>query len=414
MLDFKPPKDNPLVIALVKACWPLMLTLRMPGTRIQVVGDGIERFRKLAGSRAVLCPNHAYNNDCDVMFAFARLVGEDFNFLAAREVFDYNFGWNGFWLQRLGVYSVVRGAADRESFKTTRHIIASGRKKLVIFPEGEISRQNDTLMPLESGVAQMCFWALDEIKKAGRADEPVYLVPVAIKYTYPEDIRDELEHALYRLESYLDIASNLTDPLYMRLRKVAERILAVIEEEYGQRPDPSSSINERIDSLREQILRNMADSLKLTLPEKDSQLDWVRLLRNTLDDYIYAEAEDSSPYQRKIHSQKAAKIKSFYGDLDRVVNFIAIYDGYLAEHMTQERFSDVLTRLELEVFGKAEPRAGRLVLLKVGEPIDLALDYEKYKQKKRQTIEAVNVAMESQIEGMLNELEKERSPVFMK
>src|SRR6185295_10298825 len=112
--------------------------------------------------RTIICPNHPSHSDPESMFAFSAITGEDFNFLAAREIFDYNNGWNGWVIQHLGVYSVVRGACDRESFKTTKSLLVSGKKKLVIFPEGEISNQNDTLMTLESGVAQMGFWALDE------------------------------------------------------------------------------------------------------------------------------------------------------------------------------------------------------------------------------------------------------------
>lgn len=47
---------------------------------------------------------------------------------------------------------------------------------------------------------------------------------------------------------------------------------------------------------------------------------------------------------------------SCYKDIGRVVNFIAIYDGYLSEHMTQERCADIIDRLETEVNGReAEP-----------------------------------------------------------
>ena len=163
MLDFRPPKDNPALISVVKLFLPIYMKVKLHDTQVQPVAGAVERFDVVRGKRGMICPNHSNRHDPQVMFAFARIVKEDFNYIAAREVFDWDDGWNGWWIQRLGAYSVVRGAADRESFKMTRKIIAEGKKKLVLFPEGEISRQNDTLMALESGAAQLCFWAVEEL-----------------------------------------------------------------------------------------------------------------------------------------------------------------------------------------------------------------------------------------------------------
>ena len=70
-------------------------------------------------------------------------------------------------MTRLGAYSIVRGAVDRDSFRLTRETLTKGEQKLVIFGEGEISHQNETIMPFESGIAQFGFWALNDMEKAG-------------------------------------------------------------------------------------------------------------------------------------------------------------------------------------------------------------------------------------------------------
>jgi 1-acyl-sn-glycerol-3-phosphate acyltransferase len=142
VLDFRPPRDNPCIIGFLKLLLPLIMKFQMHDARLEVVGDGLKRFAALKGKRTVICPNHPTSDDPQTLFAFSKLVGEDFNFLAAREVFDWDFGLRGWAFQMIGCYSVVRGAVDRESFKTTKRVIVEGRKKLVIFPEGEISRQN--------------------------------------------------------------------------------------------------------------------------------------------------------------------------------------------------------------------------------------------------------------------------------
>ena len=90
--------------------------------------------------------------------------------MCARETFDRKIAGlklRGFVMTRLGVYSVVRGAVDRDSFRMTRETLAKGARKLVIFGEGEISHQNETIMPFESGIVQFGLWALNDMEKAG-------------------------------------------------------------------------------------------------------------------------------------------------------------------------------------------------------------------------------------------------------
>ena len=348
------------------------------------------------------------------MFAFSNAVHEQFNFIAAREVFSWDHGLNGWWLQHLGCYSVVRGAADRESFKTTKRLLCEGKKKLVLFPEGEISRQNDTLMPLESGAAQMAFWALDELAKQNPGGElpAMPIIPVALKYTFSEDIRASISRCLRELEARLSIKPDHEDQLYPRLRKVAETLLATLEVEYGFKPS-DSSLNSRVNELRSYILQNVSRALNVEIATKARQLECVRVLRNAIDDFIYDDEHEHSDYQRKIHEEKASTLKGLYRDLDRVVNFIAIYDGYLTENLTQERFADILDRLETEVMRVREPsfRGARKVLVDVGEPINVSEFYSKYKTEKRATIHAVTEQLFAQISRMLSDLEKNRKLV---
>jgi 1-acyl-sn-glycerol-3-phosphate acyltransferase len=412
MLDFRPPKDTAAMIWLAKVLLPWHFEVDLKGTRVEIVGDGLDRFQNLSGNRTVICPNHSNRNDPDVIFALAKMAGESFNFLAAREVFDWQNGFNGWKLQHFGCYSVVRGAADRESFKMTKSLIVRGKKKLVIFPEGEISRQNDTLMPLETGVAQMSFWALEELQKQ-KINEPVFLLPVAIKYTYRADISEELKSSLARLEERLGIKTEAGgESLYQRLRAVAVEILSTLEEEYGHKPPADASINERVAGLRHAVLEHIARYFQIDLPEEQSTLSSVRILRNALDEYIYEE-EDTSEYQRRVHEEKAKAVRSFYKDLDRVVNFIAIYEGYFSERMTQERFGEIVDRLETEVFGECSIKGSRQVYVQLGEPINLLDHWDEYKSNKKATVHKVTDELAKRMAPMLAELDARNKTMEM-
>ncbi len=428
MLDFRPPLDTPWMIAVVKLLMPLYMKLGLNDTTVSASPEALERFNKLKGKKALICPNHSFRHDPQVMFAFGKLVNEDFNFIAAREVFDWDHGLNGWWLQHMGCYSVVRGAVDRESFKTTRELLCAGKKKLVLFPEGEISRQNDTLLPLESGAAQMSFWALSDIKKAN-PDDTIYIVPMALKYTYPHDIGSNIRESLSKLENKLGLTaehSGDTDQIKVaiesgeasvrdRLRRVADRLLSILEKEYKQKPDPEATMNQRVEKLRRAILQKVAKQIDVELSANQRELEQVRILRNNLDDYIYSENGKASEYEKQVHDEHAANIKACYKDLDRAVNFIAIYDGYVTEYMSQERYAHVLDRLEQEVFGGAPNiRGARRVLIDVGEPINLDDHLEAYKAKKKEAVAHVTDEIFGQISSMLQGLETKRKPVFLK
>ncbi len=416
MLDFRPPLDSPPLIKVVNICLPWYMKFSLHDTKVQPAPGAIERFKTYAGKRALICPNHSNRHDPQVMFEFSRLSGEGFNYVAAREVFDWEHGFNGWWLQHLGCYSVVRGAADRESFKMTKKVLSEGKKKLVLFPEGEISRQNDTLMPLESGAAQLTFWAVEELAKqaASAAIEPVYVIPMALKYTYPKDIQSGLKGTLSVLEEHLGIKPD-DNSAYHRLRKISEKLLETLEREYSMKPAAGAELNDRIAALRQSILINVSHQLQVELPANVRQLEMIRVLRNHIDDFVYAAEVDFSEYEKKVHEERAATMRGFYADLDRVVNFIAIYDGYLKEQLSQERFGDILDRLEREILRTREPsfRGSRVVLLDVGEPINLSERHADYKSAKKATVAKVTDEIFGQVSGMLTKLDQSRKPLIL-
>lgn len=440
MLDFKPPKDTPFLFWWAKINLPLHMKFSMRGTSIKIMDGALERFAKLKGKHTMVCPNHSNRHDPQIMFSFGVKASEYFNFVAAREVFDYDHGVNGWWLQHLGTYSVVRGAADRESFKTTRRILSEGHKKLVLFPEGEISRQNDTIMPLESGAAQLSFWAMADLekkaqaakkedkkddKKEGKTEnsavdvdelgfEPVYIQPMAFKYTYPEDIASELRGSLKTLEMRLGLKVDEEGSFQARIKRLAETLLSTLEREYNFKPKDAVTMNDRVKQLRVHILQNLAGILSVELEAGGRELEWVRVLRNKLDDFIYEDEKDMSEYEKEVHAEKEKTYKTYYKDLNRVVNFISIYDGYVSERSTQERIAEVLERMETEVLGgESPPKGAREVMVDVGEAINLGDYWSLYKKNKKEAVNQVTDRLFSEISRMLAEMDAKRKVRYL-
>ena len=130
----------------------------------------------------------------------------------------------------------------------------------------------------------------------------------------------------------------------------------------------------------------------------------IRALKNLIDAEIYRETEEISAYERQIHEQRLEKFQEFYPDLNRLINFIAIYDGYVGETQSPERFLEVITRIEREVFGDSKPMGPRIALMRLGTPKNLLDHYETYKQDKKQTVLDITLELETEVQALISDM----------
>ncbi len=401
MLDFKPPKPNLAVIKIVKAIMPLVNRWFLKGITLDIDPETIERLESTRGIPTLISPNHAASDDPYVMFLLSKHLSQPFYYMSAREVFDRGnlLGIRSAVMQRCGVYSVVRGTADRNAFRTTREILVEGKWPLVIFGEGEISHQNDTVMRFERGVAQFCFWAIDDMKK-GEIETPLFVVPMGIKYRYTQDMWNVIDTALTNLErSILPSDARTPAERYQRLRRIGIAILSTLADEYQYKVEPTASLNQHIQGLKEQILTHVEKILGIQ--SESDILTRVRALKNIVDAEVYRDIDQMTEYERKIHEEQLQKFQQFYPDLERLINFIAITDGYVAEEPSAERYLEVIFRLEKEVFGKGSMQGPRVASIRAGEPINLLNYYEAYKTQKKETVEQITTELETEVRNLV-------------
>ncbi len=402
MLDFKPPKPSAIVIKVAKALVPFISRWLLKELTLEIDAESIARLETTHGYPTVLAPNHAARADPAVMFLLSKRLSQPYYYMTARETFDKGHfgGIRSFLLQRLGAYSVVRGTADRNAFRTTRQLLSEGEWPLVIFAEGEISRQNDTVMRFERGITQLCFWALDDMKKAG-ISKPLYVVPLGIKYRYPQDMWHAIDTALTELErNVLPPTAHTPLERYERLRRIGIAILLTLADEYQFKVDATVSLDAQIQGLKEKILSH-AEQIMGIHSEADV-LTRVRALKNLVDAEVYRDIDGMTAYERKIHEELLQKFQQFYPDLERLINFIAISDGYVAEERSPERFLDVIVRLEREAFGESKKRGPRVASVRVGEPKNLLESYNTYKTQKRETVEQITLDIETAVQQLIS------------
>ena len=212
MLEFKdlpyrfvPPKPNPFLISLTQ--W-VMGKVALPSKRhlieeLEIRGQ--DTFRQSCGKDAhiLLLPNHSTHSDPEVMSEVTRRLGIQPSFMAAYDVFARS-RIQSWIMQRTGAFSVDREGSDRKSMKCATDVLIEGKHPLILFPEGNVYFCNDEVAPFAEGASYI---ALSAQKKLGES-HPVYAVPVSMKFTYIEDIRDQLRSSLdelaRRFETELD------------------------------------------------------------------------------------------------------------------------------------------------------------------------------------------------------------------
>jgi 1-acyl-sn-glycerol-3-phosphate acyltransferase len=377
-LDFKPPLPNPWLQQLFYALLPTMFRKLFGGLSLDISQESLNKLRAIQGERCLILPNHPSEWDPCVIFEVARQLKENFFFVAAREVFDYSYGLRGWFFQHLGVYSLVRGSNDRKSLKTSIDILSGNRGRLVIFIEGEISNQNETIMPLEAGVVQLAFMALNELYKSnGKSVDALpslYVCPTSIKYNYCKDGLDESIHAaLKQLEHAIGLQHENGASHYERIKAIAAKVLAQAAAQFGYPLNPESTLAIQVTGLSCFMLGKLEHVLNLPAEESLSTLDRIRRIRNKMDKVLSHQDDEAqiTEYQKRLHHHQKAVLKNCYEDLDRAVNFIAVYEGYLQPGMEDARYVEMIRRLEREVFGTfrlVHPRAAQVI---VHDPIDL-------------------------------------------
>lgn len=109
--DFRPAKPWGWLIALAALLNRVVIVRH---TKLDVRPDDLALLRSLPPG-CLIAPNHAHHADPQVTFALARRAGRRVIFMATREAFDICKGWWGWCLQRLGAFSVNRGAPNAEA-----------------------------------------------------------------------------------------------------------------------------------------------------------------------------------------------------------------------------------------------------------------------------------------------------------
>jgi len=413
---FVPPNPQDVFIWIAQRLSGLF-TIGVPRFRLALDHDDRDRLQALANSRVVYLPNHPTHADGIALFALSAQVRQPFYYIAAYESFK---GWQGKFMTWLGAYSIRRGVGDRHSIAATLKLLEQPTCKLVMFPEGGCSYQNDTVMPFREGAVSLSLRTLKKVARHADAVPDFYLVPISLKYRYLKPMNRQIDRSLKRLEKALGLLPNSPD-FFWRLRGVAGALLQRLESEIGLEPQSvdyasqsdGKNWNQRIDQLRNTMVQAYEQRLGLEpqthLPMRE-RVYQVQAKLEERNEALSVQAEDPTPKVNE--SSQDERYERLYEGTLRLLNLDAVYDGYIAENPTQERFLDMLIKMEREVFRVESPsaKAMRVAQVKIGDIINLKDYLEDYIQNKDATIADLTQRVQYTVQANVLAMSRDRHP----
>ncbi len=192
----------------------------------------------------------------------------------------------------------------------------------------------------------------------------------------------------------MDFELQLGQNFYQRLRAIAEKVLVSFEKDYGLYTDEiaQQDWNDRIIQLKSHIIQGCEQKLGLISAPGEAIRERVYKIQKILESRAVSLGEDDFWTYEALHKAAA-----------RLLNFDAIYDGYVAANPTAERFLETLFRLEREVFGIRQPipKGNRKVIIKIGEPVNLKNYFESYQKDKSGTVNLLIQNIQENVQNML-------------
>ncbi|HVJ82572.1 MAG TPA: lysophospholipid acyltransferase family protein [Planctomycetia bacterium] len=297
---------------------------------------GRELLAKSLQDRAgvILAPNHAAVADMPLLSKVGLEVDRYLYFLASYHVFKQS-RLKAFLLHRVGGYSVLREGVDRESLRESVKLLGEGDRPLVIFPEGTWRRQCERVTTFQQGAGLILRQA------AKKAERPIVLHPVAIRFWHLDDPRPEFDRRLAKLERMLRWRPELGGPFVGRLLRINAALTAIKESQTFGRPQ-QGRLDDRIRGLMETLIAAEEERQPGRRRPLDA-LDRIRALRPEL--------------VRRLVEEPASR-EDARGRLDDLLDAELLWgqeQNYLLESPTWERFGESLQRTEEDLFDTDVP-----------------------------------------------------------
>lgn len=325
---FVPPYKGTRWCHLAKFIMPRYLRRKMAVHKVHV--EGVEHLRSslTQGAGVLIVSNHCRWPDPFPLAKLGLECGKYFYYVMSYHLFKQRrmVGW---WLNRIGGYSINREGADREALRTTAELLAAAERPVVIFPEGTWFRQNDRLGPLQEGVSLI-------VRQAVKGtDRPIHVLPAGLKYWMLRDPRPVLLQRLAKLEARLGWKPQEQLDFLPRIDKFTSAFVALKEVEYVGGTQPGT-LADRIRGLGDALVMGL-EKQYLSRTHEGWLLERVRRLRQVFVKRLLESAD------------RPDEVAALQGHLDTLLfceNLNNLDPSYLYERPSLERLTEAVERFE--------------------------------------------------------------------
>lgn len=325
----------------------------------------------------------------------ARLSGRQFVFMANSEIFTEWHGIAGWWLQRLGCFSVERGGNNAEAIRYATEAVKNISEPLIVFPEGEIHYLNDLVQPFKTGAVNIGMRAVTEMQDK-RPDWTVYMVPVALKYRYRKPIGSILDKRIRKMERHLSRKIR-TSEIRTRLALILAEVLHRQEVLHNLQSGSAklSELNERVKHVHRAILTQ--------LEQKYSQE--ADVLAANIAEGVWQLSSKLRSLLRK--TRTALRRKDLFQDLNtlkQISHMQSLQPDYVEVDPSQERLAEMVLKLEREVYKvkRVHQLAKRDIFVRVGEWIDLREFLPAYLEDAHKARHSIAEQLRDSIQGLID------------
>ncbi len=356
----------------------------------------VERLRAslAAGKSIMLAPNHCRLSDPMVLGVMALEANSYLFAMASWHLFKVSW-FQTFIIRKLGAFSVLREGNDRKALDTAIDILVQGKRPLIMFPEGAITKHNDLVNEMMDGPSFMARQAAKRLKKMGSLRE-VVVHPVAIRYAFQGDVAESIAPTLDALETRLAWQPQHHKPLVQRIAKLGDAFLALKEIEYlgdAQVGDPY----DRAEHLIDVVLTRVEGEWKL----KDASggvIARVKRLRTVILAEMVSGKVTTEERERRWRDLAAIYYAQQISHYPR--------DYILPEKNLPERVIETVERLEEDFADTSAKYKPFHAIVEVGEAIPVGPERDRDVEG-----DPIMAEVRRQLQTMINALAAERTPV---
>lgn len=397
--EFKPPKPNRLVIWFCEALLPVYVNIveRLTFRFFESPGQPL---KFLKGKSVVVVINHGDRQDPLVVVALAKHMGEAFYCLVAREVFDWYNGMLGWLFQKLGCYSVNRGVADFRSIHTTHQILAHSHSKLIVFPESEITGDEQSVHELNASFIHLLLESQEDLAKSA-SGQSIWVLPIGVSYRLESSLEKSVSRLLRKIERRLHIDQKESDDIESRVFAAVDKVLQNFAKRYMISFGDAQSRVEQVRISARLICERIANYTDFKTEHLKTEEMLMYFLRNRVANGLATVKHHSAAQAQSLSPEVARTYRNFLEDLDRVERLLILH-RILKHPSSPIQICRIMDFLEAETTGRMTKKGRQCASILIGKPIEVLPYLQSYKSCKDTAIKRLSTDIRRDMQTTLD------------